>query len=395
MQSSKKNPQFGKGDIRGVIAPEAANNAMRGGGLIPTVVFGIPGSTGYAILLGALLVHGLKPGPSMLNADLPLTLSMVWILITSNLIAASFMFFFSSQIAKLAFLPGRLMVPGVMIFVFMGAWMATATIGDWVTLTVASVIGYTMKKTNWPRPPIILAFILGRLMENSFLINIRAYDGYSWLGRPIVVIIFIILALTIFFSFRDTTKKMKKQAKEFGKKPSEVDDSGKSSPKEPYLLTMGFGIFLTLLFLLAFIVSFNWSYAVRLFPQIATFLGFFLSLMATIDVYRKRINYDKLSLTEEDKISLRGAATYLVYMVAVILGVLILGQKIMIPVFVFVLLRIWGKYPLKMSVAYAFCSWAVLIILYDRILQIFWHQSLFAEWIIDTFGKQWPYWLIV
>ena len=81
VQSSKDNKNFGKGDIRGVIAPEAANNATKGGALIPAVAFGIPGSLGTAILLGALLMVGLLPGPDMLTTDLHITFSMVWTLV--------------------------------------------------------------------------------------------------------------------------------------------------------------------------------------------------------------------------------------------------------------------------------------------------------------------------
>ena len=78
VQSAKDKSEFGQGDIRGVIAPETANNAHKAGALIPTVAFGIPGSIGTAILLGALVIKGLRPGPDMLTINLDLTFSMVW-----------------------------------------------------------------------------------------------------------------------------------------------------------------------------------------------------------------------------------------------------------------------------------------------------------------------------
>jgi len=93
VQSAKDPSMFGKGDIRGVIAPEAANNATRGGSLIPTVAFGIPGSLGTAILLGALLIQGLKPGPEMLTTQLHITFSMVWMIVIANIVVSIFLMF--------------------------------------------------------------------------------------------------------------------------------------------------------------------------------------------------------------------------------------------------------------------------------------------------------------
>ena len=121
---------FGKGDIRGVIAPEAANNATRGGALIPTVAFGIPGSLGTAILLGALVIQGLKPGPEMLTTQLHITFSMVWSIVVANIVVAILLMAWSKQVAKIAFLPGHLLVPGVILFVFMGAWLGGASLGS-------------------------------------------------------------------------------------------------------------------------------------------------------------------------------------------------------------------------------------------------------------------------
>ena len=131
VQSATDKSKFGHGDIRGVIAPEAANNATKAGALIPTVAFGIPGSLGTAILLGALVIKGLRPGPEMLTDHLDLTFSMVWDIVIANIVAAALLMIWSKQVAKVSFLPGHLVVPGVAIFVLMGAWLASSAIGDW------------------------------------------------------------------------------------------------------------------------------------------------------------------------------------------------------------------------------------------------------------------------
>ncbi|MDA0241720.1 MAG: tripartite tricarboxylate transporter permease, partial [Proteobacteria bacterium] len=170
VQSAKDKTMFGQGDIRGVIAPEAANNAIKGGSLIPTVAFGIPGSLGTAILLGALLIQGLKPGPDMLTTELHITFSMVWTIVLANIICALLLMVLTNHVAKVAFIRGHLIVPGVIMFIFMGAWLGGASIGDWVACLTMGIVGFIMKRGGWPRPPLVLALILGSIMEKSFQI---------------------------------------------------------------------------------------------------------------------------------------------------------------------------------------------------------------------------------
>ena len=102
---------FGKGDVRGVIASESSNNAKEGGALVPTVAFGVPGSAGMAILLGAFMIHGLVPGPDMLSKNLHITYSMVWSIALANILGAGLCYLFSEQFAKLATLRYTLILP--------------------------------------------------------------------------------------------------------------------------------------------------------------------------------------------------------------------------------------------------------------------------------------------
>ena len=107
VQSSKTKDGFGKGDVRGVIAPETANNAMKGGALIPTVAFGIPGSPSMALLLGALLIQGVTPGPEMLTSKLDFTFSLMWTLAIANVAGALLLMLIARKLALLTFVDGR------------------------------------------------------------------------------------------------------------------------------------------------------------------------------------------------------------------------------------------------------------------------------------------------
>lgn len=143
---------FGTGDVRGVIAPESANNAKEGGALIPTIVFGIPGTASMTILLGAFLVHGLVPGPTMLTENLSLTFSMVWSIALANVFGAGLCYIFSGQFARIATLRYTLVLPSILTVLFIGAYEGSRQWGDLYTLVACGIVGWIMKQLGWPRP---------------------------------------------------------------------------------------------------------------------------------------------------------------------------------------------------------------------------------------------------
>ena len=199
--------EFGKGDIRGVIAPESANNAMKGGSLIPTIAFGIPGSATMAILLGAFLIHGIFPGPELLTTRLDVTFSVIWALVIANVITAVVLMGCTTQLAKITTIRGSVLIPVILVLVFMGSWMATQELGDWIVLLSLGGLGYLMKRWGWPRPPIALGIVLGPIMERYLDISVSRY-GWSWLWqRPIVVVLIALTLATLFFAARSRARK--------------------------------------------------------------------------------------------------------------------------------------------------------------------------------------------
>ena len=183
------NQTFGKGDVRGVIASESANNAKEGGALLPTVAFGVPGSATMAILLGAFLIHGLVPGPDMLTKNLDITYAMVWSIALANILGAGMCYAFSPQFAKLSVVRFSLILPAVLGIIYIGAFEASRQWGDLFTLLFFGLVGWTMKQFKWPRPPLILGVVLGDTIERYMFISIERY-GMSWMLRPVVVLLF-------------------------------------------------------------------------------------------------------------------------------------------------------------------------------------------------------------
>jgi putative tricarboxylic transport membrane protein len=209
VQGLKDKSLAGKGAIEGVLGPGAANNSTRGGDLIPTVAFGIPGSGSMALLLGALLIVGLQPGPEMLKQHLDVTFAMVWILILSNFIVAALCFMILNRLAALTFVRGSLLIPFLLLLVFIGSFTANNDLSDLVTTLVFGVVGYLMVLYGWPRPPLVLGLILGRIAENYLWISVAAY-GAKWLLFPSVL---ILIALTIFTVAYPTIKERLGKAK--------------------------------------------------------------------------------------------------------------------------------------------------------------------------------------
>ena len=187
---------FGKGDVRGVIAAESSTNAREGGALVPTVAFGVPSSAGMAILLGAFLIQGLVPGPDMLTKNLDVTYSMVWSIAIANILGSGLCFIFSGQLAKLATLRYTLIMPCVLSLIYIGAFEHSRNWGDLYSLLFFGMLGWGMKHFKWPRPPLVLGFILGGILERYMFISIERY-GTGWLWRPVVVVMFVMSGLTL------------------------------------------------------------------------------------------------------------------------------------------------------------------------------------------------------
>ena len=196
VQTSKEKEGFGKGDVRGVIAPEAANNASDSGSFVLTLAFGIPGSTTMALILAALLILGLSPGPKMLTEHLDLTLVIVWSLILANLIATSLCFAFARQLARVTSLPVQYLFPVLTVIVFVAAYQNSAQWGDLLVLVGFSLLGVSMKRLGWPRPPLIVGIVLQRLSEVYFALTTQIY-GSSWVTRPLVIVLFLLIVATL------------------------------------------------------------------------------------------------------------------------------------------------------------------------------------------------------
>jgi len=213
VQTSKDKSQFGKGDVRGVIAPESANNAKEGGGLVPTLLFGIPGSGSMAVFLGGLVILGIEPGPGMVGENLKISYIIIWSLALANVVGTSTCLLLSNRISKITTIPYGYVAPFMLMIIFFAALQATRSLEDLVLLISIGALGTLFKYFDWPRPALLIGFVLAETIETYYY---QAVQFYAWdmLERPgVLMLIFLMLVsilLSIFFKKRNTKKDKEK-----------------------------------------------------------------------------------------------------------------------------------------------------------------------------------------
>ena len=199
-RTAEDRERFGKGDVRGVLGPGAANNSKEGGDLIPTVAFGVPGSSAMAILLGGFLILGLAPGPDMLTKHLAITYSMVWTIVVANIITVGASLAFLNHLAKLTTIRGPLLIPFLILLTFVGAYTASNSMGDVIVALIFGGLGYLMVRFGWPRAPLVLGLVLGNIVESYLWVSTARY-GAAWLTRPGVLVLIALACLMVAWPF--------------------------------------------------------------------------------------------------------------------------------------------------------------------------------------------------
>jgi len=196
VQTSKHPERFGKGAVEGVIAPETASNAKEGGSLLPTLFFGIPGSSGMAILLGAFLILGIQPGPTLITDRLDLVWMLIWALVVGNIMAVTILLVFARWVAVLTFVRGEVLIPFVLILCVIGSYVNEAQWQNIVILVLLSAVGYGLLRAGWPRAPFVIGLVLGGLAEKSLH---KALDlwGLEFFLRPLSLVLIGLIVVTI------------------------------------------------------------------------------------------------------------------------------------------------------------------------------------------------------
>jgi TctA family transporter len=370
VQTEKNRENFGKGDVRGVIAPESSNNAKEGGALIPTTIFGVPGSTSLALMLAAFIAVGIQPGERMLTDQLPYLYAMLWVLVLANLLATGLSIGFSNTFAKLSIAPFYIIVPMTLIMCMVAAFSASYSYNDLITLGIFSVIGILMKRYAWPRPPLLVAVVLGPQLQNYLWLTVERYDSGEWLTRPGVIVIGLVIIATIASPI----------LKHFRRKGEEAhfDTRAEGPPPKP----IG-----DLLMVLAYMaLAGAAALAAEEWPPKAAvpvyvFAGFGAALGAIqlgLDVLRIRSAGVAAALTDEDRRRTRNYREIFLWIAALSLVIVLFGFATAFMLFPLAYARCYGA-SWKLAVMLSVIALLILFGLFDTVIHIVWPEPLIFE----------------
>jgi TctA family transporter len=227
VQTTSDKTGFGSGEIRGVIGPESSNNAKEGGGLVPTLIFGIPGSGSMAIFLGGMALLGYDAGPQLITNNLDITYTTVWSLALANVVGAGLCIALSPAIARLTTIRFTLLAPFLFMMITFAAFQSRQSLGDLVALFSIGLLGIFMRRFDWSRPAFLIGFVLSTQAENySFQayqiarskFRIGTATGLEYIFSPIVLVLIVITLISVVVGIRQAKSIMSEGDVPIGRK---------------------------------------------------------------------------------------------------------------------------------------------------------------------------------
>jgi putative tricarboxylic transport membrane protein len=199
VQADKDPDSFGKGNIKGIIATEAAMNAKDGSTLIPTLAFGIPGTAEMAVFMGILIIHGMQPGPLMLLRNQVEIYSLIWALTAACIIASFIGLLLARPLAGLTRVNVQILAPIIIAIGYAGSYAIDLEIANIVVTTVFAIFGYLLIRYKYPRLPVVIAIVLGSIAERGYRQSMMMSNDNPlvFLERPICVLLILAILASL------------------------------------------------------------------------------------------------------------------------------------------------------------------------------------------------------
>lgn len=196
---SKKPEEYGKGSLEGVASAEAGNNSVCPAALIPMLVFGIPGDTVTAVLLGAFMAQGLLPGPLLFVNHGEVLYGLFVLLLITNVMLLVFGYAAIRYVARIILIPNSVLLPSVLALCFAGAFAVNSSFFDVLIMVAGGIVGYLMRKAEVPIPPLVIALLLAPAFENALRQSLKLSDNDPtiFLSRPFSAVIGLVLLATL------------------------------------------------------------------------------------------------------------------------------------------------------------------------------------------------------
>jgi putative tricarboxylic transport membrane protein len=199
LASKEEQAEFGKGSIKGLAAPETANNAACTGSFVPLLTLGIPGSGTTAILLGALVSLNVSPGPRLMLDEPAIFWSVIVSMYLGNLVLLALNLPLIPYIAKLLAVPRTYLIPFILFFTLMGSYIGQNNATELLILVGLGLAATVLRFADYPLAPLLIGFILGRMLEDNFARAMQLYDGYSFVWeRPMTMALLALAVLLVF-----------------------------------------------------------------------------------------------------------------------------------------------------------------------------------------------------
>jgi TctA family transporter len=375
VQSVKDRAQLGKGDIRGVIGPESANNADNGGAMIPALMFGIPSSGSMAIFLGGLILIGVEPGIGMLERHLDLTFVIIWSLALANVLGTATCLLLAKPISRITLVPFAMVAPFMIAIIYFAAYQVTRNWYDLIALFVLGVLGVYMRRFGWSPPALLIGFVLSRRLDAAVYQSVQVY-GASFLERPGVQVMLALIVVSIILAVR------------FKRSPAALTPDGPHAPahRAPQLVFLG--LITACVAYMAYETA-QLTFLARVFPLSVALIT--LALLAAVFVVSMRnrpshVLYDgEREWTAEERPA-HSVLHFQCWMLGLLAAAAVFGFVLGVFVYISVFLRVkahvaWPRAALAASGA------VIVLSAMSRILVLDYPEGLLQYWV----DMPWPF----
>jgi len=284
--TAKDKRQFGKGDPRGIVGPESANNSVEAGDLIPTLLFGIPGGVPSAMLLGMLLTYGIQPGPTIITDHLDLMYLIVWSFAIASVLGALFCFLTVRPLASLTKVPFAVLAAGLVAIMLLGSFQEGGQLGDLWVMLLLGVAGWVLKSTGFPRAPFLIGFVLAIPLERYYFLTDSLYNGLDWMLRPGTLVFIAILVLPILWNVFKWFRARRRLDRDDDPRLEAAGDS--EAPLQNSAWSLGAAAVALAVFALSLVFSAGFSPEAKLVPQLIGWFGLILAAALVTQEVRVR-----------------------------------------------------------------------------------------------------------
>ena len=347
----KDNENFGNGDIRGVIGPESSSNSKEGGALVPTLLFGIPGSGGTAILMGGLILLGVDPGIQMIDTQLDLIYTIIWSLAVANIFGAIICVAMAKPISKLTTINFTVLAPFLISLILFAIFNSTRSWGDLIFATFIGVMAVFMKRYDYSRVALMIGFVLSDSIETYLYQTMQFYEFTELFTRPIFLVLILVSVFSIYSGIKIINKK-----DQLANQNSKLINA-KTKSQWMFLLILAFiGVY-------TIFVTDHLQYLGKVFPiSIGIFLSIFCSIIGAQMYFGNsgaKVFHDTENLIGQDP-KIRSQWLTIFWFISPLFLSVFIGFYISIGLFVFIFLKKIAKKSLNFSLLSSLFVWIFL-----------------------------------